>query len=253
MKRLLLAFTLAVSGHILLLGVPFVSVSHPPRLTSDKSITITLSQSRKKVESTAEIPRKSDAHLPVTDYQPQNVEVRQDKHTAEKREIIKPEAVIKTDSQIVPKQLHPDRIKKKISQTVSQQQPQQKHQAVKNPVREPTDVPSSAHIFERDDSFSERSPAKNSVIEAAPLYEHNPKPLYPGLARKRRLQGTVVVKVLVSVEGLPVSCFLHKSSSHDILDQSALRAVKQWRFKPGTINGEPHQMEALIPVHFVLK
>jgi protein TonB len=45
---------------------------------------------------------------------------------------------------------------------------------------------------------------------------------------------------------------LHKSSGHALLDKSALKTVKSWRFTPGTKNGRPATMEVVVPVRFRL-
>jgi len=63
-------------------------------------------------------------------------------------------------------------------------------------------------------------------------YLHNPKPDYPSAARRFGFQGTVVLRVLIGVEGSPTEIRVEKSSGHNILDEAALTAVKQWQFEP---------------------
>jgi len=67
-------------------------------------------------------------------------------------------------------------------------------------------------------------------FEAA--YLHNPKPDYPSAARRFGFQGTVVLRVLIGVEGNPTEIRVEKSSGHNVLDEAALAAVKQWQFEP---------------------
>ncbi|MBU0675170.1 MAG: energy transducer TonB [Proteobacteria bacterium] len=91
------------------------------------------------------------------------------------------------------------------------------------------------------------------IREARPLYQHNPPPVYPGKARKRRQQGTVVLEVRVGVDGGVAQIRLHQSSGHDLLDRAAMNAVRDWRFEPGTKNGRAVAMPVLVPVRFELK
>jgi protein TonB len=86
-----------------------------------------------------------------------------------------------------------------------------------------------------------------------PIYQSNQPPEYPGLARRRGWEGTVLLEVDVSEGGLVKSVQVHTTSSHDLLDNAALDAVKNWGFQPGTKGGKPVAMRVLVPVHFVLK
>jgi protein TonB len=76
------------------------------------------------------------------------------------------------------------------------------------------------------------------------------KPLYPPLARQARIQGTVVLQAVISkagdIEGL------HLVSGHPMLAPAAIDAVKQWKYKPYFLNGEPVEVETTINVNFTL-
>lgn len=63
-------------------------------------------------------------------------------------------------------------------------------------------------------------------------YLHNPPPQYPALARRMHLQGTVVLKIHVDTQGQPDELHVEHSSGYNILDQAAIRAVRNWRFVP---------------------
>jgi protein TonB len=98
------------------------------------------------------------------------------------------------------------------------------------------------------------SPASAAVIrEAVPLPEVNRAPEYPVLARRRGWEGTVTLEVDVTREGRAGSVRVRAGSSHALLDEAALEAVRKWRFRPGTENGEARPMTVLVPVHFILK
>ncbi|MCI5148417.1 MAG: TonB family protein [Candidatus Electrothrix sp. MAN1_4] len=98
-----------------------------------------------------------------------------------------------------------------------------------------------------------KAPVKNAVQEATPLYQSNPPPAYPRMARRRGLEGIVMLGVTVLKDGSVDKVRLHKSSGYRLLDKSALKTVKKWRFSPGTKNGRPASMEVLVPVRFKLK
>jgi protein TonB len=88
--------------------------------------------------------------------------------------------------------------------------------------------------------------------EAAPRYDINPEPSYPMQARRRGLQGTVMLRVLVDAGGSAADVRLAVSSGHSILDQAAMNSVRGWQFTPGMSGGRPRQMWVEVPVRFVL-
>lgn len=84
------------------------------------------------------------------------------------------------------------------------------------------------------------------------MYQHNPKPEYPNLARRRGWEGTVLLLVEVTEKGQVTSVKLQNSCGYTILDKAARKAVKNWRFLAGTAGGRPVTSAILIPVHFKL-
>ncbi|WP_431096938.1 energy transducer TonB [Polaromonas aquatica] len=83
-------------------------------------------------------------------------------------------------------------------------------------------------------------------------YLHNPKPPYPILSKRLREQGTVMVRVLVGVDGQVKKANILKSSGFDRLDQAAAKGVLSWRFVPGKRGGVPQEMWAEVPISFVM-
>ena len=75
-------------------------------------------------------------------------------------------------------------------------------------------------------------------------------PVYPPIAKAARISGTVVLQAEISKQGTIEN--LHVLSGHPMLVQSALDAVKQWRYKPYMLNGEPVPVETTITVNFTL-
>jgi periplasmic protein TonB len=130
---------------------------------------------------------------------------------------------------------------------------QQRQQAPHPPSRSPiasTTLPATPGKSQITNQIAPgTSPA---LIKAKPLYDQNPKPPYPNLARQRGWQGVVILAVTVLEDGSPNQLTIQTSSGHDLLDKTALKTVKQWHFLPGTKNNIPTPMEVLVPVHFLL-
>jgi protein TonB len=76
------------------------------------------------------------------------------------------------------------------------------------------------------------------------------KPTYPPLARTARIQGKVVLQAEISKDGNIQN--LRVLSGHPMLIQSALEAVKQWKYRPYFLNGEPVEVDTTIEVNFSL-
>jgi TonB family protein len=77
------------------------------------------------------------------------------------------------------------------------------------------------------------------------------KPAYTAEAMAARVEGTVVLEVLIDERGHVPDARIVRSIP--LLDRSALEAVKQWRFAPTTINGEPVPVMAQVEMSFTLK
>ena len=84
-------------------------------------------------------------------------------------------------------------------------------------------------------------------------YEVAPPPPYPAMAILEGLTGTVVLRVLVDVDGKPLDVQIERSSGHRVLDAAARKQVlAKWRFKPAMENGRALQAIGLIPIDFNL-
>jgi len=76
------------------------------------------------------------------------------------------------------------------------------------------------------------------------------QPNYPPLARQARIQGQVLLQAQISKQGTIEN--LQLISGHPMLAPAAIEAVKQWRYKPYFLNGEPVEVETQITVIFSL-
>ena len=95
-------------------------------------------------------------------------------------------------------------------------------------------------------------PIKGAVQEAKPNYLRNPAPLYPQLAKQRGWEGVVILKVLVEKDGSVGGISVERSSGYDVLDDSALRTVRTWRFSPARVGQLALSSRVRIPVRFLL-
>jgi TonB family protein len=90
---------------------------------------------------------------------------------------------------------------------------------------------------------------KPSVAEANLI--DKVQPVYPASAKQARVQGKVELQVVISPEGVPVDISVISSPSDD-LTQSALDAVRQWRYRPTLLNGAPIQIVTDVTVNYTL-
>ncbi len=82
------------------------------------------------------------------------------------------------------------------------------------------------------------------------LVLHKVQPAYPPLARQARIQGSVTLQAEISKDGSIQN--LRLISGHPMLAPAAIEAVKQWKYKPYILNGEPVEVETTITVNFTL-
>jgi protein TonB len=76
------------------------------------------------------------------------------------------------------------------------------------------------------------------------------QPSYPPLAKQARIQGHVMLQAEISKDGTIQN--LQLISGHPMLAPAAIEAVKQWRYKPYLLNGEPVAVETQVDVIFSL-
>jgi protein TonB len=86
-------------------------------------------------------------------------------------------------------------------------------------------------------------------VQAAKLV-NKVQPVYPPLARQTRISGTVRLHAIIAKDGSIQS--LEVMSGHPLLQQSALDAVRQWKYQATLLNGEPVEVDTTIDVIFSL-
>jgi protein TonB len=91
------------------------------------------------------------------------------------------------------------------------------------------------------------------VVATAVDYLRLPPVEVPRLSRRAGESGTVWLRVVVDVRGLPLQVGVQRSSGHARLDEQALWAMRQARFKPQTENGQPIELEVTAPIEYTLE
>lgn len=77
-------------------------------------------------------------------------------------------------------------------------------------------------------------------------------PVYPPEMKAQGLEGTVVLQTVISKEGVPLSLNSQSSDVNRAFVDAAIDAVKQWRYKPTLLNGEPVEVITTITINFTL-
>lgn len=77
-------------------------------------------------------------------------------------------------------------------------------------------------------------------------------PVYPYKARERGTEGVVQIKLLVNTDGTVGEVLILDARPRDIFEEAVLKAVPQWKFRPGKIDGEPVTAWVVTTVRFEL-
>ena len=104
-----------------------------------------------------------------------------------------------------------------------------------------------------EDSGSRAKGSGRGVERAGyPDYKTNPKPRYPMIARRSGYEGVVLLRVWVTERGKVGKIELERSSGYEVLDKSAIEAVKDWIFIPAKKNGVSISSWVKVPIRFEL-
>jgi len=87
-------------------------------------------------------------------------------------------------------------------------------------------------------------------VRQAKLISHI-DPVYPTIARSQRISGNVVIDALIDASGRVTT--MKVVSGPTLLHQSAMDALKQWRYQPAMLNGTPVSMHLSVAIQFRLQ
>ena len=88
---------------------------------------------------------------------------------------------------------------------------------------------------------------------ARPVGGYQVKPRYPDSARRQGIEGTALLKMRITEQGRVEDVQVERSAGHPDLDESAMEAVRRWRFDPARRDGEPVAIQVTIPIVFKLQ
>lgn len=75
---------------------------------------------------------------------------------------------------------------------------------------------------------------------------------YPSLAKKNKVEGRVIARVLIGKKGKAEKMEVVESNPEGVFDENALKSLKHWQFRPGILNGELVPTWVSIPLTFKL-
>jgi protein TonB len=102
-------------------------------------------------------------------------------------------------------------------------------------------------------TFARVPSAPALIAETAAVEIQNPPPAYPLAARRRGVEGEVLVQLEITAEGACASASVAGSSGSTLLDDAATAAVREWRFRPATRDGRAIASTQKIRFVFTLK
>lgn len=105
--------------------------------------------------------------------------------------------------------------------------------------------------FKLDKNDTYDGPIRVGGDVKAPVVMERVDPVYTAEARKRGITGIVIVEAIIGRDGLVKKVTVLKPLPYG-LDQAAVDAVKQWKFKPGTLEGKPVDVIYTLTVNFNL-
>jgi TonB family protein len=82
-----------------------------------------------------------------------------------------------------------------------------------------------------------------------PISGNTPAPIYPEIARRAGIEGTVWVKIWIDEQGIPRKAVLIKSDA-EVLNQTSLDTAMKWKFKPAVLKGKPVAVWVTMPFKF---
>ena len=140
-----------------------------------------------------------------------------------------------------PKPVHRDAVVKQVEK--AQEEPESAPKQIPAPAA-PVVTHNAPAAAPRNERYTPSSSNAN--------YLNNPIPDYPLTARQNHWQGRVLLRVYISASGQCEKLFVQRSSGHEELDDSALAAVKNWRFVPAKRGDTPEASWATVPIDFEL-
>ena len=129
--------------------------------------------------------------------------------------------------------------------------PPPKKKIKKKIIKKKKPKPKPKHV-EKPPEPKKEEPEPDPVPTEAYEVKGNPKPIYPNIAIQRGWQGICILQLQILEDGTVGKISLLKTTGRKLLDQSAIRAVKYWKFKPATKKGKVVKSKLKVPIEFIL-
>ena len=149
-----------------------------------------------------------------------------------------PKTIIKNQPQLMP-----------LTEVTLYKKPPPKQKIIEKIVKKKKLKPKPKHVEKPPEEIPEPEPEPTEAVE----YPDNQKPLYPRVAIQRGWQGTCILELQILEDGTVGNIILLKTTGRKLLDQSAIRTVKYWRFKPATKKGKTIKTKIKVPIEFKLE
>lgn len=161
------------------------------------------------------------------------------------------ETTAKTENPIVPKKTETaksEEVQKPVTEETKVVPKVRERLAENSETEKIPNQPKSETVADKADT-----PKDNSPLEVGSLIEYatqKSNPVYPSTARSMRMTGVVRIEVVVDEEGQVAE--VQKSSGPSLLRGAATDAVRKWKFKPFTRDGEPVKATGFVSFNFTL-
>lgn len=136
--------------------------------------------------------------------------------------------------------------------------PQREHSPARIPLNFNSQQPIAQHTLPPPESstalpaLKASTPISSGSSTSRPMIVSSSKPLYPRVARESGWEGTVIVRTLITTDGVPSQVEIRKSCGHEALDLAAQEAIKTWKFQPAKDGNIPIAKWVDIPIKFDL-
>jgi TonB family protein len=111
-------------------------------------------------------------------------------------------------------------------------------------------APAPPEVVEKRHAAAPKRIRVGGQVEESKVLTRVP-PVYPESARAKGVEGTVLLEAVISMEGVPLSLRVLESPDSDLSD-AAQAAVRQWRYQPTLLNGQPIEVVTTIAIQFHL-
>lgn len=243
-KRYAIAGVVSVLAHSLLLSaVPNKMVMAMPVGTDSTKVSLNLIAAPTPQQAE---PVTSEPLSPASVEAPQKVVKEK---TAVKKLVKKKQQEPKAQPEVINQPIPEKPVEKNVEQKIARKPtPAQKPIEVDKPkpLKTPAPTPPAA-----DQAASGVNSEPQLITK--PTFATRPSPVtYPRIAKRRGIEGQVLVEIWIDESGNQVKQNLLRSSGAEILDEAALEAIKRWRFSSHIVDGQAIAHRVQVPVRFKL-